>query len=67
MNRFPWLESLLVVAMAVALIVKPPSRVVSASTSNVSPAPARVQASDPVHRGDGRAGVSDSHAKRTNR
>jgi hypothetical protein len=31
MNRFPWFEALLIAALAVALIVKQPSRVVSAN------------------------------------
>ena len=51
-NRFPWLESLLVVAMAVALIVKPPSRVVSASVPSTAPANARIEAPHPVHQDD---------------
>ena len=32
MNRFPWFEALLIAALAVALIVKQPSRVVSAAS-----------------------------------
>jgi len=31
MKRFPWLEALLIAALAVALIMKQPSRVLSAS------------------------------------
>ena len=37
MNRFPWLESFLVIALAVALIVKPQTRVVSGAMQTLAP------------------------------
>ena len=37
MKRFPWLEALLIAALAVALIMKEPSRVVSAAAPPTAP------------------------------
>ena len=52
MSKFPWFEAALVLALAVALIVKPPSRVVSAATQNLPPV-ARIEIGETKKMGDG--------------
>jgi hypothetical protein len=52
MSRFPWFEAMLVAAMAVALIIKPPSRVVSAATQNLPPI-SRIEVGQTRKLGDG--------------
>ena len=52
MSRFPWFESLLVVALAVALIVKPQTRVVSAASQKFPPV-SRLEKGETKKLGDG--------------